>query len=664
MQSLRPLVGFIALLALAFLLSCGNPAPPITIALSPSSAQTDQGSSITITAMLTNDSSGRGVSWSLSGPGSLTTASGSSVSYVAPAPSSISTVQTATLSAASLADPTKTASLQISVNPLPYITSAFLPAGNVGSPYSQAVAERGGTAPFTWSMVYGAMPAGLSIASGTGTISGTPTAGGTWYFEVQLTDAAGVTATQPFLSIEVYANSAGGNPVPFVNQPLVPDTVAPGGQGFTLTVNGTAFLAASTVNINGTALATSFVNSRQLTATIPAADIATAGTAFITVVNPAPGGGRSNAIPFPVAPPATATNFVNAAASPLPAYFATAVAVGDFNNDGKADLAFAYNIRVATMLGNGDGTFSQAPGSPITIEKPPWDTLPSPYVDSLALGDFNNSGQLGMAAAGMQNMNVTILQGNGTGAFTPSSAFVYTQGQPTVCVVAGDFNGDGNLDLATASQLNGLPVSVSLGYGDGAFNSVSDSPFGVSTGANSLAVGDFNGDGKLDLAVATNGVIILLGNGDGTFTQSQGSPIPIGIVSSIAAADFNGDGKLDLAATDSAGNAVSILLGNGDGTFSQAPGSPAPVGFEPDSIAVGDFTNSGKAGLAVANFGSNSITVLLGNGDGTFSESAGSPIPVGQGPYSVAVGDFNGSGRLGLAVANLNDGSVSVLLQQ
>jgi len=273
-----------------------------------------------------------------------------------------------------------------------------------------------------------------------------------------------------------------------------------------------------------------------------------------------------------------------------------------------------------------------------------------------------------LAVAGFQSSDATILLGNGNGAFTPSSAFVYIQNFPTVCLASGDFNGDGNLDLAAAGNGSGLPIVVQLGYGDGAFNVVPSSPFGLSSGVSSLAVGDFNGDGKPDLAVASSGlqggaaaVTILLGNGDGTFTPS-GSPIPGG--GAIVVADFNGDGKLDLAVANNGNNNVSILLGNGDGTFTQAANSPVPVGSQPYAIAAGDFTGSGKLGLAVANYGSNTVTLLLGNGDGTFTQPVGSPITVGKGPISLAVGDFNGSGRLGLAVANITDGTVSVLTQQ
>lgn len=457
---------------------CSSSTLPISVSLSSSSPTTiDQGQTVGITAIVTNDMLSKGVSWSLTGPGSLSNSTGSSATYNPPTTSILSSAQRAVVTATSLADQTKRASLPITVNPLLQIPLLqFLPNGSVGSPYSQKISLTGGTAPFQWSIyngpidtgwrVGGSLPDGLKLDADTGTISGTPTSGGTWYFEATVTDAAGAFGFGP-LSIQVNSTAPPGNPVPLLNQPLVPTATSLGSDSFTLSVSGTGFVSGATIDFNNSPLATTFVDSEHLSAMVPAADVVKAGTAPVTVVNPAPGGGRSNAVYFQMEAPQGSVNFANAANSPMQIPEPFGIQTGDFNEDGKPDLIITGNVRLYVFLGDGDGTFAPAAGSPMNVPSPPYDDFGSPYTGPIAVGDFNKSGHLGLAVGMYQNEAAAIFLGKGDGTFVSSSAaFAYALGDWTFAIEAADFNADGNLDLAIANELNGQRPVV-LGYGTG-----------------------------------------------------------------------------------------------------------------------------------------------------------------------------------------------------
>jgi hypothetical protein len=264
--------------------------------------------------------------------------------------------------------------------------------------------------------------------------------------------------------------------------------------------------------------------------------------------------------------------------------------------------------------------------------------------------------------------SVGVLVGNGDGTFQAPRNF-YTGGTP--CSVAvGDVNGDGHLDIAVAND-HGNNVTVLLGNGDGTFPATRNFPVGRAPV--SVAVGDFNRDGVPDLVTANSGsdnVSVLLGNGDGTFQPARNFPAG-SAPSSVVVGDVNGDGLLDLIAVGYLwacdyythechvfDETVRVLLGNGDGTFQ--PARDFPAGDNPRSVALGDFNGDGHPDVVVANYLSNNVSLLLGNGDGTFQPPRN--FPAGRYPYSVAVGDFNGDGFLDLAVANVQSNNLSVLL--
>ena len=378
----------------------------------------------------------------------------------------------------------------------------------------------------------------------------------------------------------------------------------------------------------------------------------------MTVVSPAPGGGKSNVDYFDVRQPFAAVGFGPSSVATGTGPFAP-LAV-DLNNDGKLDIvnlnaSGSYGISV--LLGNGDGTFQP----PVGYNAPNIDLSAIP----LFVGDFNNDGILDLVVAESSG-GFYLLLGNGDGTFQAAQSF--TIPAPVGAVSAGDFNGDGNLDLAFTIYYPTPQVIIVPGNGNGTFQNWTTYTVGSggSHGGFGLATGDFNKDGKLDLAVTVkddNKVAILLGNGDGTFQapthHSTGSG-PEG----LTVADLNGDGNLDLAVQDDENvSAISVLFGNGDGTFARAV-NYSLIPSLTYSIASADLNGDDILDLIVPGvFGSGGemFDGLLGNGNGTFQSAA--VWPTGNGLGGMSVGDFNNDGLIDLVTAGPTTTSLSVLLQ-
>lgn len=329
------------------------------------------------------------------------------------------------------------------------------------------------------------------------------------------------------------------------------------------------------------------------------------------------------------------------------------IAVGDFNGDGNLDLVTANpgSNNVSVFLGTGDGSFSSPTNFSVGSEP-----------KSVVVADFNDDGKLDLVTANFGSNDLFVLLGTGDGSF--GSAINFVVGTYPGSVAAGDFNGDGKLDLASPNVYSDN-LSVLLGTGDGSFGKATnlalwdDFPRNNPT---SITAGDINKDGFLDLATLnslSSSVSVLLGKGDGNFGKATNFPVPFDLFSapvSFTAGDFNSDGFLDLATTannfsyDVFVYAASVLLNKGDGSFGEA--TSFPVEFPVGSVSTGDFNGDGKLDLVISPqpYLSENFAVLLGTGDGSFSEPTNFPVEFSS--FSFATGDFNNDGLLDLAATN------------
>jgi hypothetical protein len=322
-------------------------------------------------------------------------------------------------------------------------------------------------------------------------------------------------------------------------------------------------------------------------------------------------------------------------------YWPMPLVAEDLDGDDRLDFAtvgsdsrWAGDASIFVFLGNGDGSFQEK--RQFRVES---------RFSSIVAADLDHDGRMDLATA---SGRVSVLLGNGDGSFQEELHFSAGGSQS---IVAADLDGDGRLDLATAGTCGAGEscVSVLLGNGDGTFQEEQRFSAGDESERQSLVAADLNGDSRLDLATAGSGVSLLLGNGDGTFQEERRSMVGH-TLRCLVAADLDGDNRLDLV---TAGEDVYVLLGNGNGTF-QTELRFSAIG--PQSLVAADLDGDGRLDLATAGsclVGQGCVSVLLGNGDGTFQEERHlGPV---NSTSSIVTGDLDDDGRLDLAATACGD---------
>lgn len=312
------------------------------------------------------------------------------------------------------------------------------------------------------------------------------------------------------------------------------------------------------------------------------------------------------------------------------------IAGGDLNGDGKNDLVVANfaDGAISVLINAGNESFLPQVKFPANASS-----------SDVVLADFNQDGKLDVATANFNSTNVLI--GNGNGSFGPATTVLNNTN--AWALTSADFNKDGKADLAVANNSE-QSLSLLFGNGTGSFSSPTNVP--LSAFPTDITNADVNGDGNTDLIVADGVVAILLGDGTGTFSAAD--PLLAFGAQSVAVGDVNGDGSADVLATRPVSNQLSLFLGNGNGGFH--PEVTFPV-FAPTTVAFGDFNDDGKTDLA-ASSGDSALVIFQGDGTGMFA----SPVSfaAGSNPRGFLPVELNGDGKSDVAIAN-SSGYVSVL---
>jgi|SRR6185312_9348475 len=307
--------------------------------------------------------------------------------------------------------------------------------------------------------------------------------------------------------------------------------------------------------------------------------------------------------------------FTEVAGSPFAAgYMPNDIAIGDFNKDGKPDLAFANHDRkyLTVLTGDGKGSFAPLKGSPFHVDV-------RPHTHGIVAGDFNGDGNLDLVTDSWGNNRLAILFGNSSHGFNAGVKYINVGKHPYQRIRSADLNKDGHLDIVT-TNLDGNNATILLGDGKGNFHEPLGSPFSCGDSPFGVAIGDINGDGNLDLAIVNSpsvtasntgrdGLTVLLGDGKGKFTTMRGSPFSTGVgPTRVAIGDLNGDGLADIVVTNYKSNSITIFITNKSGIESSFN---MPVGAKPDGLAIADLNGDGKGDIIVANCGDRYLTLIL-----------------------------------------------------
>ncbi len=354
----------------------------------------------------------------------------------------------------------------------------------------------------------------------------------------------------------------------------------------------------------------------------------------------------------------TTANFSTATPLGLPGT-PRSIATGDFNADGRPDLVTANQStnNVSIFLGNNTNGF---PTSPINIRV--GDISSSSIPKAVLIADFNRDNNPDIATANSNQNNISIIFGDGLGGFSAATNYSVAPATKPTGLVAGYFNADNYLDLATANDGSGN-VSVLLNNGAGGFPTATNTTASSILRADAIATGDFTSDGNLDLAVTSDRspgkLFVLQGDGAGNFSTTLGIFNVGNAPSAVIAGDFNGDNKTDLVVANSSSSSVSLLLNNGAGGLDLPQSFTS--GASPRGLAAGDLNNDGRLDLVIARGGGGTlISTMLNDGAGGFETAR--DFTAGTNPFAVALGDFSRDGRLDLAVANETGKSISLLI--